>query len=124
MLCLAANRKGGINMTEEEIKPFERAYEPPHPATGFQPLDSRVVNLWRVSALIGFGVLLLILFIPVVVAAMAKPRALVWVAGVWLAAAAAAVWFSFWYRREGVGDAQRKGVSADAAVAALALAAR
>ena len=84
-------------MIEEEIKQFERANESPSPATCFQPLDSRVIRLWRVSFLIGFGVLLLILLIPVVAAGMTEPRALVWLAVVWLAAAAVSVWFCLWY---------------------------
>jgi uncharacterized protein len=84
-------------MIEEEIKPFDRADEPPHPLVGFQTLDSRVVSLWRVSALIGFGVLLISLLIPVVGVSVAKPQALVWLSGAWLAAAALSVWFCFWY---------------------------
>ncbi len=100
MVCFAVELKGGINMIDEEIKPFDQSAlpgEPPHPTTGFQPLDSRVVNLWRVSSLIGFGVLLLCLLIPVVAVGVAEPRALVWLALAWLAAAAAAVWFCLWY---------------------------
>jgi membrane protein YdbS with pleckstrin-like domain len=92
--------KGGTNMIDEEIKPFDQSVlsgEPPHPTTGFQPLDSRVVNLWRVSSLIGFGVLLLSLLIPVVAVGVAEPRSLVWLALAWLAMAAAAVWFCLWY---------------------------
>jgi uncharacterized protein len=97
MLCLAADRKGGINMTEEEIKPFDRADAPPHSSAGFRPLDSRVVNLWRVSSLIGFGVLLLSLLIPVVAVGLAAPRAAVWLALAWLGAAASSVWLCLWY---------------------------
>jgi uncharacterized protein len=84
-------------MTDEEIKPFERADEPQLQTTDFQPLDSRVVNLWRVSSLIGFGVMLLGLLIPVVAVGVAEARALVWLASAWLATAAAAVWFCLWY---------------------------
>jgi len=84
-------------MTEEEINPFERAAERPHLTTGFQPLDSRVVNLWRVSAMIGFGVLLMGLLILVVAVGVAEPRALVWLAFAWLALAAVSVWFCLWY---------------------------
>lgn len=84
-------------MIDEEIKQFERADESPRPAAGFQPLDSRVVALWRASFLIGFGVLLLILLIPVVTAGMAEPRAWVWAPIAWLAVAAAATWFCLWY---------------------------
>lgn len=84
-------------MIDEEIKPFEQADEPSHSSTGFQPLDLRVVKLWRVSTLIGFGVLLLILLIPVVAVSVAEPRALVWMVGAWLVAAALSVWFCLWY---------------------------
>ncbi|HZF39935.1 MAG TPA: PH domain-containing protein [Blastocatellia bacterium] len=84
-------------MIEEEIKPFELADEQWRPATGFQPLDSRVVSLWRVSYLIGFGVLLAVLLIPVVAVGVAEPRALLWPAFAWLALAGASVWFCLWY---------------------------
>ncbi len=84
-------------MIDEEIKPFEQAAGPPYLTTNFQPLDSRVVSLWRVSSLIGFGVLLLSLLIPVVIVGLAEPRLLVWLAFAWLAAAAAAAWFCLWY---------------------------
>src|SRR5262249_58236397 len=78
----------GIEMIEEGIKPFEKADEPPHSTTGFHPLDSRVVSLWRVSGLIGFGVLLLTLLIPVATVGVAEPRSLIWLVIVWLAVAA------------------------------------
>ena len=84
-------------MIEEEIKPFEQTEEPRQATTGFQPLDSRVVSLWRVSSLIGFGVLLMSLLIPVVALGVAEPRLLVWLALAWLAMAAVAVWFCLWY---------------------------
>jgi hypothetical protein len=95
MLC--AETKGVINMFEEEIKPFEQADAPTRQTTYFQPLDSRVVSLWRVSGLIGFGILLLSLLIPVVALGVAEPRALVWLVVPWLAMAAVAVWFCLWY---------------------------
>jgi membrane protein YdbS with pleckstrin-like domain len=84
-------------MIEEEIKPFEQTVEMHNSTIGFQPLDSRVVNLWRASSLIGFGVLLVSLLIPVVALGVAEPRLLVWLAFAWLAMAAAAVWFCIWY---------------------------
>ncbi len=84
-------------MTEEEINPFERSDEQPNSPTGFQPLDSRVVRLWRVSGLIGFGMLLLSLLIPVVMVGMAEPELLVWLIPAWLAVAAVAIWFCLWY---------------------------
>ena len=82
-------------MIEEGINTFERSDA--HSATGFQPLDSRVVKLWRVSSLIGFGALLLSMLIPVVAVGVVEPRTLVWLAGAWLAAAALSVWFCLWY---------------------------
>ncbi|MGH9755758.1 MAG: PH domain-containing protein [Blastocatellia bacterium] len=84
-------------MIEEEIKPFEQIDEPPRQTIGFQPLDSRVVKLWRASGLIGFGVLLLGLLIPVVAVGVAEPRLWIWLAFAWLAMAAATVWFCLWY---------------------------
>src|SRR5262245_10489742 len=87
-------------MTGEEINPFEQSAmsgEPRRPTTDFQPLDSRVINLWRISSLIGFGVLLLSVLIPVAAVGVAEPRALVWLASGWLVMAAAAVWFCLWY---------------------------
>src|SRR5215813_5040648 len=84
-------------MIEEEIKPFERADQAPYSTGGFRPLDSRVVSLWRVSGLIGFGALLLRLLIPVVVVGVAEPRALVWLILAWLAATVVTVWICLWY---------------------------
>jgi len=94
---LGMTLKCGIEMIEEGIKPFEKADEPPHSTTGFHPLDSRVVSLWRVSGLIGFGVLLLTLLIPVVMVGVAEPRSLIWLVIVWMAVASVAVWFCVWY---------------------------
>jgi len=84
-------------MIEEEIKPFEQAAEPPNSTVGFQSLDSRVVSLWRVSGLIGFGALLLSLLVVVFVVGVAEPRLLVWLIIVWLALAGVSVWFCLWY---------------------------
>src|SRR5262245_1130011 len=57
MVCFVTKYDCGIDMIEEEIQPFDQTEQPSHPTPGFQQLDSRVVNLWRVSSLIGFGVL-------------------------------------------------------------------
>lgn len=84
-------------MTEEEMNPFEQANESMHPAPGFQPLDSRVVKLWRASGLIGFGILLLSLLILVVVVGVAESRLWIWLAPAWLVIAAVTVWFCLWY---------------------------
>jgi hypothetical protein len=84
-------------MIEEEIKPLEQVAELSHSAPGFQPLDSRVVGLWRVSSLIGFGVLSLSLLVPILVVGVARPRFLLWLIIAWLALVALSVWFSLWY---------------------------
>jgi membrane protein YdbS with pleckstrin-like domain len=84
-------------MLEEEVKPFEQADEPARSPTGFQPLDLRVVNLWRASALISFGMLLAPLLILLIAIGLAEPRTLVWLAFGWLALAAVSVWFCLWY---------------------------
>ncbi|MGH9766757.1 MAG: PH domain-containing protein [Blastocatellia bacterium] len=87
-------------MIEEEIKPFEQSDipgEPPSPTVGFQPLDSRVISLWRVSGLIGFGMMLLSLLVVVLAAGIANPRFLVWLMIAWLVLVALSVWFCLWY---------------------------
>lgn len=87
-------------MIEEEIRQFEQAAasgEPPHSTDGFQALDSRVISLWRVSGLIGFGVLLLSLLVAVLAVGFAEPKFFVWLFIPWLALAAISCWFSFWY---------------------------
>ncbi len=87
-------------MIEEEIQQFEQATEsgePPHQATGFQALDSRVVSLWRVSGLIGFGVLSMSLLIVILAVGIANPRLLVWLIMPWFLLVAFFVWFSLWY---------------------------
>lgn len=84
-------------MIEEEIKPLERSAEPPYSSPRFQPLDSRVVGLWRVFSLIGFGVLSLSLLVPVLVVGVTHPGFLLRLIVVWLALVALSVWFSLWY---------------------------
>ncbi|MGE0131122.1 MAG: PH domain-containing protein [Blastocatellales bacterium] len=87
-------------MIEEEIKQVEQATvsgEPAHPIIVFQALDARVISLWRISSLIGFGVLLLSLLVPVVAVGVANPWFSVWLGLAWLALAALAVWFCIWY---------------------------
>ena len=84
-------------MIEPDIKQFERSDQPPHLVAGFRALDSRVVGLWRVSGLIGMGVILLSMLIPVIVVGVSRPQYLRWMLLAWLAMAAVAVWFGVWY---------------------------
>ena len=87
-------------MIEEEIRQFDQAKvsdEPADPTKVFQPLDSRVIGLWRISNLIAFGILLLSLLVAVMIAGLARPEFLLWLLIAWLALAALSVWFSVWY---------------------------
>ncbi len=97
LVCLSAKLLCGLDMFEEEIKPYEQADQPSPPKTGFQTLDLRVVNLWRVSGLIGFGILLISLLIPIVFVGVAIPWATIWLILAWLALTAVTVWYCLWY---------------------------
>lgn len=65
-------------------------------AAEFQLLDPRVITLWRVTHLIGFGVLLLVELIAAIVLALEEPAASPWVFVAWLAFAALFTWLSLW----------------------------
>lgn len=71
-------------------------YAPP-PVREFRPLDPRVVGLWRVTDLIGFGVLLLALLMSLSFVVFANLRVWPWLLGAWFALAALCVWYSFWH---------------------------
>jgi hypothetical protein len=73
---------------------------PPAPvASDFQPLDPRVIKLWRIHHLIGTGVLLALLLVPGVIVALNFDAATKWVAGGWLAVLALRLWLLWWYPR-------------------------
>lgn len=62
----------------------------------FRALDPRVINLWRLSNLIGYGVLLLML-LPLVVTAFFQERIYGYLAaGGWLLTALASIYWSVW----------------------------
>jgi membrane protein YdbS with pleckstrin-like domain len=87
-------------MIEEETKQVEQpeiSDESPHSTSGFLSLDARVVSLWRVSSLVGFGVLLLNLLVPVLIVGVSHPQFLLWLIVAWLALVALSIWFSLWY---------------------------
>ncbi|MBS1786486.1 MAG: PH domain-containing protein [Acidobacteria bacterium] len=71
--------------------------QPSLDVTAFQPLDPRVVKLWRLTYLITFGILLLILLGAVVSIGVAVPAARIWLVVGWLALTAVSLWFSFWF---------------------------
>lgn len=62
----------------------------------FRPLDPRVVRLWRLNYLVGFGVLLLMLLAGAVTAVLARPALWPWAALLWCGTAALAGWLSYW----------------------------
>jgi membrane protein YdbS with pleckstrin-like domain len=90
-------------MIEEERQPLGHAdwagagLGPQSPAGGFMALDPRVINLWRVSALIGIGLLLLVLLGGGVFVWMRAPRYLPWFSVGWLALAALFAGLLVWY---------------------------
>lgn len=62
----------------------------------FRPLDPRVISLWRVSNLIGFAVMSLMMLVGGVVVGLAEPSAWLWVLLAWIVFAAWGAWFSLW----------------------------
>ncbi|MGE0883338.1 MAG: PH domain-containing protein [Blastocatellales bacterium] len=62
----------------------------------FRPLDSRVIRLWRLNDLIGFGVMLSVVLISLIPVAAKYPRIGLWLAAGWIGLAAVCLWFSFW----------------------------
>jgi membrane protein YdbS with pleckstrin-like domain len=83
-------------MIEELPQQFDLPDYAPPPVQEFRPLDPRVVSLWRVTDLIGFGVLLVSLLAPLWFVIFANLRAWPLLLGAWFALAALCVWFSFW----------------------------
>lgn len=62
----------------------------------FQSLDPRVVKLWLVSDLVGYGVMLLILLLSCLVWAFWQPLIMLWLVAGWLVVAVICLWYSFW----------------------------
>jgi membrane protein YdbS with pleckstrin-like domain len=62
----------------------------------FRQLDPRVVKLWIVTDLIGYGVLLLFLLISVLFWGFIRPKFLWWSFSGWVLVAALCLWYSFW----------------------------
>jgi hypothetical protein len=64
---------------------------------GFRPLDARAVKLWRMTDLIGYGVLLIVLLLSITVMKFARPGFWPWLLTGWFALALLCVWYSFWH---------------------------
>ena len=63
----------------------------------FMPLDPRVITLWRVTRLIGFGILLLLSLFGSLIAGWAAPASLVGMLAGWLALAVLLAWLIWQY---------------------------
>jgi len=66
------------------------------PEREFIRLDPRVINLWIVTDLIGYGVLLLLLLAGLLVWGFVRPELLWWLVGEWCVVAAICLWYSLW----------------------------
>lgn len=62
----------------------------------FHSLDPRVVSLWRITHLIGFGVLLFVELVAAIILAWREPAAFPWIVVAWMVFAALFLWLSLW----------------------------
>lgn len=84
-------------VSDSEVRQHETAGLCILPEPEYYLLDQRVIPFWRVSNLIGFGLLLFFLLIGVLVWKV-KGGPFWWLALTgWLLLSAFCVWFSFWY---------------------------
>jgi hypothetical protein len=93
------NRKGKSesDMTNEAPpQSTDSAFEPLAAASAFQPLDPRVVGVWRVTGAIGFGVLLVGLLAGVVILQVARPEVGLPLLSGWIALALLCGWLIYW----------------------------
>jgi membrane protein YdbS with pleckstrin-like domain len=74
----------------------DSALEPTDSAFEFQPLDPRVISLWRVTGAIGYGVLLLGLLLGVVILEVTRPELGLAVLSGWVALAVLCGWLLYW----------------------------
>ncbi len=78
----------------EEPEPFST--QEPLDEHNFRPLDARVIKLWRVTDLIGYGVLLIALLVSVMVTSFVQAKLWPWLMTGWLALALLCLWYSIW----------------------------
>lgn len=62
----------------------------------FRSLDPRVVKLWLVTDLIGYGFLLSIMLISLLVLMLVQPLLSLWLIAGWVVLTGVCLWFSFW----------------------------
>jgi uncharacterized protein len=63
----------------------------------YRQLDPRVVDLWQVSNLIEFGILMLVLLMGALIGSLIVPNAMLFFIIGWSVLAIFFVWYSFWY---------------------------
>ncbi|MCI0664853.1 MAG: PH domain-containing protein [Acidobacteria bacterium] len=83
-------------MIEEARKEDISSDQPLFSDREFRPLDPRVVKLWIVTDLIGYGVMLFILLLSLLVWGFWQPKAIWWLLAGWIVLAAFCLWVSFW----------------------------
>jgi membrane protein YdbS with pleckstrin-like domain len=69
----------------------------PGPPGDFRRLDPRVIRVWRLSGAVTWAIILAALLGGAVTAGVLAPRSAPWVALSWIALAALAAWFVYWY---------------------------
>jgi uncharacterized protein len=94
MLCLSKYSRGYIKMIEDVRQ--EGIERDPQIFSEFQSLDPRVVKLWLVSDLVGYGILLFILLLSLLAWAFWQPMLVRWLFAGWVIIAALCLWYSFW----------------------------
>ena len=82
-------------MMEEAME--EQAMTGPSIFSGdFRKLDPRVIKLWLVTDLIGYGFLLSIMLISLLVWTLVQPRLSPWLIAGWFVLAGVCLWYSLW----------------------------
>jgi uncharacterized protein len=94
MLCLSKYSRGYIEMIEDIRQ--EGIPNDPQIFSEFQSLDPRVVKLWLVSDLAGYGIMLFTLLLSLLVWAFWQPMLTWWLIAGWGIIAALCLWYSFW----------------------------
>jgi uncharacterized protein len=94
VLCLSKYSRGYIEMIEDFRQ--EGTERDPQIFSEFQSLDPRVVKLWLVSDLVGYGIMLFIILLSLLVWAFWQPMLIWWLVAGWGMLAAFCLWYSFW----------------------------
>src|SRR5262245_21924647 len=94
VLCLSKYSRGDVKMIEDIRQ--EGTSGNPQIFPEFQSLDPRVVKLWLISDLVGYGVMLFVLLLSFLVWAFWRPMLIWWLVAGWIVLAASCLWYSFW----------------------------